>query len=186
RVDVRLIAATNRDLRGEADRGRFRSDLYFRLSVFPIELPPLRRRKEDIAPLAEHFLAGIARRLGRPRPRLTLAHVQQLQRYDWPGNVRELSHVLERALIVSPPGKLVIENLASEPAGDAAAQAQSPQPDRVLTDADLRALEEDNLRRALQVTNGKIYGPDGAAALLNMRPTTLASRLRKLKIATSP
>ena len=181
RVDVRVIAATNRDLRGEADRGRFRSDLYYRLSVFPIELAPLRRRVEDIAPLAEHFLGVISRRLGKPRPRLTLAHVQQLQRYHWPGNVRELSHVIERALIVSPPGKLMVEPLASEaPGGGSAARRDAPDEDRVLTEAEMRGFEEENLRRALAKSKGKIYGTDGAAALLRLRPTTLVSRLRKI------
>ena len=93
KVDVRLVAATNRDLRAEAEAGRFRQDLYYRLSVFPVELPPLRKRVEDIPLLADHFLALAARKLGRPKPRLTLANVQQLQRYHWPGNVRELQHV---------------------------------------------------------------------------------------------
>ena len=101
KVDVRVIAATNRDLKAESESKRFRSDLYYRLSVFPIELPPLSERKEDIPLLAEHLLSQLARKLGRPAPRLTIANVQELQRYDWPGNVRELQHVLERALITS-------------------------------------------------------------------------------------
>ena len=97
RVNVRLVAATNRDLRSESETGKFRQDLYYRLSVFPIELPPLRRRKEDIPLLAEHFLELSARRAGKPKLPLTLAAVQRLQPYDWPGNVRELQHVIERA-----------------------------------------------------------------------------------------
>ena len=109
KVNVRLVAATNRDLRVEAEAGRFRQDLYYRLSVFPIELPPLRKRVEDIPLLAEHFLTLIARKLGRPKPRLTLANVQQLQRYHWPGNVRELQHVIERAVITADGGRLAIE-----------------------------------------------------------------------------
>src|SRR6185295_5356136 len=109
KVDVRLIAATNRDLRAEAEAGRFRQDLYFRLSVFPIELPPLRRRVEDIPVLAEHFLALAARKLGRPKPRLTLADAQRLQQYRWPGNVRELQHVIDRAVIITAGSRLAIE-----------------------------------------------------------------------------
>ena len=108
KVDVRLIAATNRDLKAEAEAGRFRQDLYYRLSVFPVELPPLRERPEDIPLLADHFLALSARKLGRPRPRLTLADVQRLQRYDWPGNVRELQHVIERAMITAVGGRLTV------------------------------------------------------------------------------
>ncbi len=101
---MRLVAATNRNLETEAEAGRFRQDLYYRLSVFPVELPPLRKRPEDIPVLADHFLALSARKLGRPKPRLTLANVQQLQRYDWPGNVRELQHVIERAMITAGGG----------------------------------------------------------------------------------
>ncbi|QDV39423.1 Formate hydrogenlyase transcriptional activator (plasmid) [Tautonia plasticadhaerens] len=181
-VDVRLIAATNRDLRAEAEAGRFRQDLYFRLSVFPIELPPLRRRVEDIPVLAEHFLALAARKLGRPKPRLTLADAQRLQRYRWPGNVRELQHVIERAVILAEGGRLVIE-LPADPS------AASPQPrpapprdhdDRVLTDAEVRRLEADNIRAALRRAAGKVSGPGGAAELLGIRPTTLASRIKSL------
>src|SRR5689334_7274980 len=185
RVDVRLIAATNRDLRAEAEAGRFRQDLYFRLSVFPIELPPLRRRAEDIPVLAEHFLALAARKLGRPKPRLTLADAQRLQRYGWPGNVRELQHVIERAVILAEGDRPVIEL----PADPAAASPQSrPYPlrdhgDRVLTDAELRRLEADNIRAALRRTAGKVAGPGGAAELLGIRPTTLASRIKALGLS---
>jgi transcriptional regulator with GAF, ATPase, and Fis domain len=100
-VRVRLVAATNRDLLAEAKAGRFRLDLYYRLSVFPIEVAPSRERVEDMGDLAEHFIRQSARRLGVPRPRLTKLHVQELQRYDWPGNVRELQNVIERAVILS-------------------------------------------------------------------------------------
>ena len=126
-VDVRLIAATNRDLRAEAEAGRFRQDLYYRLSVFPIELPPLRKRVEDIPLLAEHFLALAARKLGRPKPRLTLADAQQLQRYRWPGNVRELQHVIERAVIIADGARLAIE-LPADPAAASPETRPSPRP----------------------------------------------------------
>jgi transcriptional regulator with GAF, ATPase, and Fis domain len=185
KVDVRLIAATNRDLRAEAEAGRFRQDLYFRLSVFPIELPPLRRRAEDIPVLAEHFLDLSARKLGRPKPRLTLADAQRLQRYGWPGNVRELQHVIERAVILAEGDRPVIEL----PADSAAASLQArPSPlrdhdDRVLTDAEVRRLEADNIRAALRRTAGKVSGPGGAAELLGIRPTTLASRIKALGLS---
>ena len=128
KVDVRLIAATNRDLRAEAEAGRFRQDLYYRLSVFPIELPPLRKRAEDIPLLAEHFLALAARKLGRPKPRLTLANVQQLQRYHWPGNVRELQHVIERAVITADGARLAIELPADAPDADRLGPAPPGEP----------------------------------------------------------
>src|SRR3954470_18852420 len=185
RVDVRLIAATNRDLRAEAEAGRFRQDLYYRLSVFPIELPPLRRRVEDIPVLAEHFLALAARKLGRPKPRLTLADAQRLQRYRWPGNVRELQHVIERAVIIADGARLALE-LPADPA--AALPESRPSPlhdhdDRVLTDAEVRRLEADNIRAALRRTAGKVSGPGGAAELLGIKPTTLASRIKTLGLS---
>ena len=184
KVDVRVIAATNRDPRKEVELGRLRADLYYRLGVFPIETAPLRKRKEDIPALAEHFLAVLAPRMGRPIPRLTLAHIRRLQQYDWPGNVRELQHTLEHALIVSEAGKLSLDHLPSEvrdgPASPARPAIDAANP--VLTDAALRDLEAENLRRALALTRGKVHGAGGAAELLDMRPTTLASRLRKLGI----
>jgi transcriptional regulator with GAF, ATPase, and Fis domain len=180
-VDVRLIAATNRDLRSEAEAGRFRQDLYYRLSVFPIELPPLRKRAEDIPLLAEHFLALGARKLGRPKPRLTLANAQQLRRYSWPGNVRELQHVIERALITADGPRLSID-LPAGPVGPPGG-ATAPASDRVLTDAEMRRLEADNLRAALRLSRGKVSGPGGAAERLGIKPTTLASRIKSLGLA---
>lgn len=181
RLDVRIIAATNRNLRTEAEEGRFRQDLFYRLSVFPMELPPLRKRVEDIPLLAEHFLDRFARRLGRPRPRLTLANVQDLQRYDWPGNVRELQHVLERACIVSTTGKLQIDLPSEKPKRLTESDAMVSSK-RILTDDEFRELEIENIRLALESTQGKIYGPDGAAAILHLKPTTLASRIKSLGI----
>ena len=183
KVKVRVIAATNRDLRQEAEAGRFRADLYYRLGVFPIELPPLRRRIEDVPALAEHFLANAARRLGRPRPRLTLAAAQQLQRYDWPGNVRELQHVIERALITAQGGRLAFALPAPGPRASATRSVTPAAPGpRVLTDDEVRRLEAENIRAALRVAAGKLYGADGAAALLGVKPTTLASRMKALGI----
>ncbi len=182
KVDVRVIAATNRDLRAEAEAGRFRQDLYYRLSVFPVELPPLRKRPEDVPLLAEHFLAQAARKLGRPKPRLTLANVQQLQRYHWPGNVRELQHVIERAVITADGARLTVELPAgpATPHGKPATPAPAAGP--VLTDAEVRALEAENIRAALRQAGGKVSGTGGAAELLGLKPTTLASRIRSLGI----
>lgn len=181
RINVRVIAATNRNLRAEAESGRFRQDLFYRLSVFPMELPPLRKRVEDIPLLAEHFLARFSRQLGRRTPRLTLANVQELQRYDWPGNVRELQHALERACIVSTDGKLRFE-FVKEPPKHQAPASETNARQEVMTDQELRQLEASNIRAALEACNGKIYGAEGAAALLGMKPTTLASRIKALGI----
>jgi transcriptional regulator with GAF, ATPase, and Fis domain len=183
RVDVRLVAATNRDLRAEAEAGRFRLDLYYRLSVFPVELPPLRKRTEDVPLLAEHFLRQVARKLGRPAPRLTLAAVRQLQQYPWPGNVRELQHVIERGVITAEGGRLAVElpSVTPPPPRVAAGPAR---PDRVLTDAEVRQLEADNIRAALERAGGKVSGPGGAAELLGLKPTTLTSRIKVLGLGT--
>ncbi len=181
RIDVRIIAATNRSLKLEAEAGRFRQDLYYRLSVFPMELPPLRKRIEDVPLLAEHFLSRYARQVGRPRPRLTLANIQELQRYEWPGNVRELQHVLERACIIATDGRLKFD-LAKNPSKRAAEKANESVSSKILTESEVRDLEADNIRAALRVSNGKIYGNDGAAAKLGMKPTTLSSRIKAFGI----
>ena len=183
RVNVRLVAATNRDLRSEAEAGRFRQDLFYRLSVFPIEVPALRKRKEDIPLLAEHFLDVSSRKVGRPKPLLTLAGVQRLQQYDWPGNVRELQHVIERAVITSTHGRMNIELPTQNKAArltDAKAEAV------VRTDAQMRQIEADNIRAAIKAATGKIFGPGGAAELLGLKPTTLASRIKALGIVPPP
>ncbi len=181
RVDVRVIAATNRDLRAEAEAGRFRGDLYYRLNVFPIELPPLRKRSEDIPLLAEQFLERFARKLGRARPRLTLANVEVLQRYAWPGNVRELQHVLERACIVSTDGRMAFD-LGPSPIAPKPPSPAIATEGRILTQDEMVTFEANNLRAALAESRGKIYGHDGAAARLGMKPSTLASRLKALGI----
>ncbi|MEQ9410202.1 MAG: sigma 54-interacting transcriptional regulator [Fuerstiella sp.] len=188
RVDVRVIAATNRDLREESRQRRFREDLYYRLSVFPIRLPPLRERPEDIKLLAAHFMQTASRRFGVAAPRLTKASLRKLQQYHWPGNVRELQHVMERAVILSQGGPLRV-NLEESPAAaerSPAAPNAGQLPDtEVLTDAEVREIEKTNLRRALDAAHGKIYGPGGAAELLGIRPTTLNSRLTAMGIRKS-
>lgn len=183
RVNVRLVAATNRDMRAEADAGRFRQDLYYRLSVFPLEVPPLRKRKEDIPLLVGHFMHALARKAGRPKPTLTLATVQRLQQYDWPGNVRELQHVIERAIITTPSGRLSVDLPA--PTSTARATEIAAADPGVRTDAQIRQIEIDNIRAALKAAKGKVAGPGGAAQLLGLKPTTLASRIKSLGIPSN-
>lgn len=177
RVDVRVIAATNRDLREESRNRRFREDLFYRLSVFPIELPPLRERTEDIAILADHFLRNASRRFGVDPPRLTKAVVRQLQQYTWPGNVRELQHVIERAVILSQGGPLRVSLEEASPKVIERAQTSEAE---LLTDAAVREIERENLRRVLEAAGGKVYGPEGAAERLGIKPTTLNSRLKAM------
>jgi transcriptional regulator with GAF, ATPase, and Fis domain len=179
-VDVRIIAATNRDLKEAVAVGRFREDLYYRLSVFNIEIPPLRERKDDIPLLAASLVRKIAARLKINPPRLTREQVARLSDYDWPGNVRELENAIERALILSGnSGHLrfeLPENIHHAPA------KPGPLEGKVLTSQQHRQNEIENIIAALRRTNGKIFGPDGAAALLGMKPTTLASRIKALGI----
>ena len=186
RVDVRIIAATNRNLKTELKAGRFRADLYYRLSVFPIEIPPLHSRKEDIPLLAEFFLDAAARKLKRRRPRLTQANIVELQSYDWPGNVRELQNVLERAVIIARSKTLQfdlplspVRNNSSQQIG-LSAKAESDAD--IMVDADIKHLERENIINALSRSGWKLYGPGGAAELLEVKPTTLAYRIKKMGI----
>lgn len=180
RADVRIVAATNRDLAAEAKSGAFRPDLFYRLATFPVSVPPLRARREDIPLLARHFVEVIARRLGVRPPALEDATLQRLCAHDWPGNVRELAHGIERGLILGEGRRVVFDELSGELAPTASAHgATEPHEDApILRDEELRALERDNLRRALDRAEGQIYGPRGAAALLGVPPSTMASRLR--------
>jgi transcriptional regulator with GAF, ATPase, and Fis domain len=184
-VKVRLITATNRDLQAEAKAGRFRLDLYYRLSVFPIELPPLRERSEDIGELADHFVEHSARRLGVPRPRLTGLQIQQLREYDWPGNVRELQNVIERSVILARGGKLQFDlplvSNRERPVRSAESMAPAIPGDELSFD-ELVLRERQIVVSALERTGWKIYGTDGAAALLKVKPTTLVSKMKRLNI----
>jgi transcriptional regulator with GAF, ATPase, and Fis domain len=180
-VDARIIVATNRDLEADVKSGRFREDLYYRLSVFPIELPPLRDRAEDIPAIARHFLDQSARKLGVTAPRLTAAHMAELQSYDWPGNVRELQNVIERAVIRSRNGQLdlglrPVRGAIARPARSVDSDAKSAP----VSFHDLKDHERSLLLDALSRTGGKIYGPDGAAALLGIKPTTLSSKVQRM------
>jgi transcriptional regulator with GAF, ATPase, and Fis domain len=182
KVNVRIVAASNRDLQKDVAAGRFRQDLFYRLSVFPVELPPLRGRCEDIVPLALHFARAAARRMNRPPPRLARLHADQLAAYDWPGNVRELQNAVERAVILSPDGSLRFD--LPSPSARAAARPPPPraEPSRLVTRDDLKRLERENILLALQQTEGRVFGARGAARILGMKPTTLASRIKALRL----
>ncbi|MFN2361393.1 MAG: sigma 54-interacting transcriptional regulator [Marinobacter sp.] len=183
-VNVRVIAATNRDLKTEVQEKNFREDLYFRLNVFPIESVPLRRRVEDIPMLAQEFLERACVKFNRPRLALRTSDVEILKQYHWPGNVRELENVIERQVITADrhldfdlPGQDVVPG---EAPGEPPLRHSGS---RVMTEQELQALEQANLVQALTATGGRVFGDDGAAAMLGMKPTTLASRLKKLKIS---
>ena len=183
-VDVRLIAATNRDLKQEVQRGRFREDLYFRLNVFPVESVPLRERREDIPLLAQHFLTDESKAL-KSDLRLSEGNARRLARYDWPGNVRELQNVIERAAILAQDGRLRID--LPDPTGvQPSAGSARPKADArpvVMTAPEMREHERANILAALQACSGKVFGPGGAAEMLDIKPTTLASRIEVLGIA---
>jgi transcriptional regulator with GAF, ATPase, and Fis domain len=181
-VDVRIIAATNRDLKSEVDAGRFRQDLFYRLSVFPIEIPPLRERREDIPLLASHFAKKSAEKMNRPNPGITRAVMSQLTAYDWPGNVRELQNAVERAVILSAGEPLHFDIPDSKSASTPRTADDKPSKPAVLTIAELKRQETENILGALKQAQGKVFGPAGAAQLLGMKPTTLASRIKALRI----
>lgn len=183
-VDVRIIAATNRSLKDEVDKKRFREDLYYRLNVFPIEAPPLRNRKEDIPMLAANFLNLAAKKLNVPLPRLTQANVIELQGYDWPGNVRELQNVIERAVIISRSGKLSF-NLSNYEKNIRKKNPQTLQKEgntktRTFTAKEMDLRYQENIINGLNQCDWKITGPDGVAKLLGLKPTTLNSKIKKL------
>jgi transcriptional regulator with GAF, ATPase, and Fis domain len=189
-ADVRIIAATNGDLKAAVSAGRFREDLYYRLHVFPIQVPPLRERADDIPALAKHFVDLSVKELKCPKPRLTRASVTKLQSYNWPGNIRELRNVVERAVILAQGGvldfDLPLTGAASVgatrlPPCTPAGEGPGPEPE-FLTEAELERRERENLLVILQKANWKIKGPDGAAELLGVKPTTLFSRMRKMGI----
>ena len=182
KVNVRVIAASNRNLKKEVDEGRFRQDLFYRLSVFPIEVPPLRERRDDIPPLVAHFIRQSARRMNRPQPQLSKAALDQLGSYDWPGNVRELQNTVERTIILWREGPLTFD-LPRSPARQDIEQHRKPAADAaLLTRDELKRQERETIINALKQTNGKVSGPGGAAELLDMKPSTLASRISALDI----
>jgi transcriptional regulator with GAF, ATPase, and Fis domain len=184
-VNVRVIAATNRDLSVDVGAGRFREDLYYRLTVFPLQIPPLRDRRDDIPRLAVHLVTLAAKKLGLSPPRVSEQQCAQLQRYDWPGNVRELQNLIERAVILSRDGTLFLDPawLPETPSGRTRTLGGAAG-DEIVSDSEWRRRERENLETALKRAGGRIYGRDGAAELLGLKPTTLQSRLRALGIRT--
>jgi len=191
KVDVRVIAATNRNLSEAAQRGRFRSDLYYRLNVYPIEIPPLRERKQDIGLLAEVFLGEASRRLGRGFGRIPRQVIEALQEYGWPGNVRELENVISRAAVTSigkviqlPDGWNTADssiNLSIRTRSDGPAPSSPPR-ENYEREATLGELEKVHILEVLHRTNWRIEGPKGAALILGLHPNTLRSRMHKLSI----
>ena len=174
-VDVRVITATNRDLKRYVDDGHFRADLFYRLNVFPIQVPALRERREDIPSLINHFITRFARRMNKEITRVNRRTMELLMNYDWPGNVRELENIIERAMIVSHGDTLEIDAKWLSEDGDSGVA-----PSRSLAFADV---ERQAILDALQRCGGKVYGPSGAAAMLKLKPTTLYGKMRKHRIA---
>jgi len=183
-ADVRIVAATNRDLKKEVAAGRFREDLYYRLNVFPIQVVPLRERKEDVAQLAQHFIKLSAKELGCPKPRLTQAGMVQLQSYDWPGNIRELRNVIERAVILAGGGALEFDlpasGITSPPTLPTPADDEANVKQEFFTESEMQQRGRENLLAVLKKSGWKIKGADGAAELLGVKPTTLLSRIKKM------
>jgi formate hydrogenlyase transcriptional activator len=200
KVDVRVIAATNRDLQVDADQKRFRADLYYRLNVFPIELPPLRERPDDIETLAHHFMRRMARKLGKPLDRIDPHTLGRLKQHSWPGNIRDLQNTIERAAILATDDTLVIDwDLGPAPRLPATPVATATLPTHptngtahppsngsaVPGDMTLEAMERQHFIGVLRKTRGVIEGPHGAARLLNLKPSTARFRMKKLGITRS-
>lgn len=179
-VDTRVIAATNRDLKSYAETGHFREDLFYRLHVFPIHVPPLREHREDIPALMNHFIARFSIRMNKTITRVDRRAMDALMQYDWPGNVRELENIIERSMIVSQGETLAID--ASWLSGDPEPSSKQP---LVGMHRSLAEIECQAILDALSRSGGKVYGPDGASAALNVKPTTLYSKMRKHKIKGS-
>jgi len=182
KIDVRIIAATNRNIKAEAESGRFREDLFYRLNVFPIESVPLRQRKSDIALLASHFTQLAAKKFGKTDVKLSVANIQKLQCYSWPGNIRELVNVIERSVILSLAGKLIFDLPQSNTRQTVETVTNNYNTELIFTETERHQQEKNNIIRALRISQGKVFGSDGAAKLLGVKPTTLSSRIKKLGI----
>ena len=180
-VNVRVIAATNRDLETAIAKGTFRSDLFYRLSVFPIEVPSLRERKDDLLMLVEYFVGQYARRVGKTIRSIDKKTLELFQSYDWPGNIRELQNVIERSVILTSGDVLSVDEfwLPKRSSSD------SSQLQRSLMSEDERSEERKLIEAALAKSRGRVYGPGGAAAKLGIPPSTLGSKIKKLKISLS-
>jgi transcriptional regulator with GAF, ATPase, and Fis domain len=182
-ANVRIVAATNRDLQEEVAAGRFRQDFYYRLNVFPLTVAPLRDRKEDIPHLAAHFIDSSVKEFGCARPILTRLGVETLQKYNWPGNIRELRNVIERAVIFAQGGPMAFDvpmNGASIELPALKLTSHERDEAEFLTEAEIRRRDCENIFAVLQKTGWKIKGDDGAARLLGVKPTTLISRIKRL------
>lgn len=185
KVDVRVLAATNRDLYQAVRNGKFREDLYYRLNVFPITVPPLRDRGDDITLLASMFAKRFAQRMGRTLEPPSQECIRRLQAYPWPGNVRELENVIERAVITSQGSRLSLDRALPESARDVATEASASPEDtvkRIRTVKELEKLERENLIGALEASGWRVAGEKGAARLLGMKSSTLSSRMKALRI----
>jgi transcriptional regulator with GAF, ATPase, and Fis domain len=176
KVDVRIIAATNRDLRHEMGEGRFRSDLYYRLSVFPIESPPLRDRREDIPLLASYFLSRFQATAGKKIDTIAKSSIEALVAYNWPGNIRELQNVIERSAILSSGDTLIVQEVL----GDFPVRDREPANSLA---QNLEDVERANILSALEESGWKVKGEGNAASRLGINPSTLRSRMKKLEIA---
>ena len=179
RADVRIIAATNRQLIDAVERGEFRADLYYRINTFTIQLPPLRDRHGDVPLLAKHFVNVHAQRLGKSVRGITQTMRAQLERYPWPGNVRELENVVQRALIISGHGLLSLEEPLGQQVGFSARRSSRGEHKPL----DLRSAEKAHIESVLDQTGWRISGDRGAAVRLGLPPSTLRSRMKKLGIS---
>ncbi|QPJ62297.1 MAG: AAA domain-containing protein [Candidatus Nitronauta litoralis] len=183
KTEVRILAATNRNLKKEVQAGAFRGDLFYRLNVFPVELPPLKERKGDIPLLANHFVSLASRKFNKPVKPLSANLMSQLQKYDWPGNIRELQYLIERAVIISQGGRIKLE-LPDVKTEQTVKEKTTSQVDvtEVIPEKEMKRREKENIIHALNQCAGKIYGEDGAAKLLGIKPTTLTTRIKAMGI----
>jgi transcriptional regulator with GAF, ATPase, and Fis domain len=173
KTQCRLVAASNRNIEALVEQGRFRSDFYYRLNVFPIHIPPLRERADDIPALARYFMRLFGKKFGKRFNRISKKDLQALMCYHWPGNIRELRHVIERAVLLSRSGRLVIPPL------DTAPSLVCGEEEKILP---LREMETQHIIKALSRCRGKVSGKGGAAELLAVKPTTLYSKMKRLGI----
>ena len=178
KVSVRVIAATNRKLHDEVSAGRFRQDLFYRLNVYPITVPPLRQRREDIPLLVSHYARQIGERMGKSLSEVPAQVMREFTEYNWPGNIRELQNVIERAVIVSSDGVLRLPEPLLQATTASAGEGETANESTIV--ATLDQADREHILRALEASGWRINGPKGAAALLKLHPSTLRFRMKKL------